>query len=279
MRNNRYIVLTAVLALTAVQAKEVVLTEKPIDIKMPIGKEMIIKFPEAVTHTNVLNSESAQNLSTLLSPQGILYMTATAEFPTTRMVAELVDGRLVMFDIAASQTGPFDDSSTTVIERPAAVDAHTESEKIPQKSAGNPNKPDFLKDGGQMTLNTVKGTNAGDYHTMVQAAFKQFYGPTRLAGPPPGTPVSVKKHSLSIRMNNGRLQTKVLRSYQIADNRYLTVLLVNNLSHAPQQWDPRAIRGRWIFAASLHPVIGPSGSASDRTLWALISQVPFDKAF
>lgn len=282
-------------------AKEVVLSEKPIPIRIPVGQELIIKFPQPATHTRNLND--AATISSLLTPDGILYVTPTQKFDKSRVVAELVDGRMVMLDIEAADTGPFD-SDITIVERPTAATAVRPAAApaaTPSGSAAvieatapddavakNPYKPDFLADGEAKTLNIAMGDYGGapsrevgnDYHHMVRYGFRHYVGPARLIGDDLGKPVKVGKSDIAkrlLRMNDGRLSVKPLRQWQIGDN-YLTVLLVNNLSTTAVEFDPRAMRGRWMFAAALYPVIEPRGSRLDQTLWALISSVPFDKA-
>lgn len=266
-------------------AREVVLTEKPIAVRLPINKEVIVKFPEAVTHTNMLNEQSGRKLSTLLSPDGVLYMTATEEFDSSRMVAELVSGSLVMLDVSALPRGPFD-SDISIVERqatpvPTPAPATTAEAPKPETIEKNPYKPAFLEDGSSMTLNAAQAPSRPreDYHRLVQMAFRQFYGPHRLASLPLGEKQTVSQKALAnfVRLNDGKLQFRVLQSQKISD-KYLTVLLVENRSANAVAFEPRAIRGRWLFAAALHPVIEPAGGQNDRTLWALISAVPFDKA-
>lgn len=266
-----------------ISAKQVVLSEKPISIHLPIKKELIVKFPQAVTHTSLLNEQDATVLSTLLSPEGILYMTAVEGFEPSRMVAELVDGRLVMLDVSASDLGPFD-SEITITEKPTIQETDpAQIQVIHEKPEKNPYLPDFLKDGEAKTLNSARdaasNVEALQYHVLVQQAFRQYVGPARLAGGYLGQEIKVNTAYLDrlIRLNDGRLKIALLKSWKNGDY-YVTVLLVNNLSHDPIAFDPRAIRGRWVFAAALHPVLAPSGMAEDRTLWALISKVPFEKA-
>ena len=287
----------------SVAAKEAVLSEKPIPVRMPVGQELIIKFPQPVTHVRTLNETTAATISQMLTPDGVLYVTPQQVFPKTRMVAELVDGRMVMLDVEAADSGPFD-NEVSIVERataatairPAAAPAATpsgsaaviESPAPDDAVAKNPYKPDFLADGEAKTLNVAMGDYGGapsrevgnDYHHMVRYGFRHYVGPARLIGDDLGKPVKVGKSDIAkrlLRMNDGRLSVKPLRQWQIGDN-YLTVLLVNNLSTTAVEFDPRAMRGRWMFAAALYPVIEPRGSRLDQTLWALISSVPFDKA-
>ena len=300
--------------LPAAVARDAVLSKNPIPLRVGVGKEAIISFPQPATHTRILNEASANAVSNMLTPQGVMYLTATQPFAQTRMIAELVDGRMVMIDIEASENGPFD-TELNITDRatgnvattaaPAAVDpallpagsGPTGSAIAPQPAAqptpgrdgdDNPYKPDFLKDGAAKTLNMAEGDLGGaqvvdagsDYHQMVRFGFRHFVGPSRLIGDDLGKPVKVGKSDVAsslLRMNDGRLSVKPLKQWVVGDN-YLTVLLVNNRSGSAVEFDPRSIRGRWMFAAALYPVLEPRGSRFDQTLWALISAEPFDQA-
>ena len=300
---------------TATFARDAVLSKTPIPLRVGVGKEAIISFPQPATHTRILNEASANAVSNMLTPQGVMYLTATQPFAQTRMIAELVDGRMVMIDIEASENGPFD-TELNITDRgagnpaaaapPATVDpALLPAGSTPRGAAAvppvtqaatppgmsgddNPYKPDFLKDGAAKTLNMAEGDLGGaqvvdagsDYHQMVRYGFRHFVGPARLIGDDLGKPVKVGKSDVAaslLRMNDGRLSVKPLKQWAIGE-RYLTVMLVNNRSAAAVEFDPRAMRGRWMFAAALYPVREPRGSRFDQTLWALISAEPFDQA-
>jgi hypothetical protein len=301
----------------AVFARDAVLSKNPIPLRVGVGKEAIISFPQPATHTRITNETAANAVSNMLTPQGVMYLTATKPFERSRMIAELVDGQMVMIDIEASENGPFD-TELNITDR-GATNAATAAAAIPavattpallpagsgptgsaiapqpaaQPSPGrdgddNPYKPDFLKDGAAKTLNMAEGdlggaqvVNAGsDYHQMVRYGFRHYVGPARLIGDDLGKPVKVGKSDVAsslLRMNDGRLSVKPLKQWAIGDS-YLTVLLVNNRSASAVEFDPRGIRGRWMFAAALYPVLEPRGSRFDQTLWALISAEPFDQA-
>ena len=301
--------------LPAAFARDAVLSKTPIPLRVGVGKEAIIAFPQPATHTRILNETSANAVSNMLTPEGVMYLTATQPFERTRMIAELVDGRMVMIDIEASENGPFDtelnitDSGKAAATTPATAAPAVDPALVPagagptgaaiapqaaaQPSPGkdgddNPYKPDFLKDGAAKTLNMAEGdlggaqvVNAGsDYHQMVRYGFRHYVGPARLIGDDLGKPVKVGKGDVAsslLRMNDGRLTVKPLKQWVIGDS-YLTVLLVNNRSASAVEFDPRSIRGRWMFAAALYPVLEPRGSRFDQTLWALISAEPFDQA-
>lgn len=276
-------------------AKEAVLSEKPIEIRLPVGKEFIIKFPQAITHTNLLNQDSSDKLDTMITPQGVLYMTPAESFEKSRMVAELVDGRLVMLDVEASELGPFD-STLTIVEAPpeptpqllpqpvetTAGQPEMQPGQDGKNPARNPYKPDFLVDDAVKTLDVAGDGRSSTprFHDMVRYGFRHYVGPSRLIGDKMGKSVKVGKGEIGdrlIRMNAGKLKIKALRQWEI-DGHYLTVLLVNNTSRQSVAFDPRALRGRFKFAAALYPVLEPSGSRFDQTLWAVITAVPFDKS-
>ena len=274
------------------QARDIPFNEKPIALRFPVNKETIIKFPQPVRNISVLNEQSGDALSSFLSPDGVLYVTPTEKFDSTRMIADLADGQLVMLDVTVSDMGPFD-TEIRIVDPKKGGQAVAATPQAPAAAAGtpsvphpaglpeekNPYKPDFLEDGAPKILDAGGQGRAPGFHHMVQFGFRHFVGPERLIGDQLGDPVKVGKGEVGnmVRMNQGQLSVKPLRQWQIGDH-YLTVLMVNNLSYGRYEFDPRAIRGRWVFAASLYPVIEGKGSQFDQTLWALISEIPFDKA-
>lgn len=278
MKKLQLFLLAALLPLQSL-AREVVFDEKPLPLRLPIGKETIIKFPQAVAHISVLSEAADQSLNSFLTPEGVIYLTPDNPFEKARVVVEQINGKLIMLDITASDRGPFD-GDTTIIEKVAEVTKPApKAMAAPEKLKENPYKPDFLKDGEPKTLTASPTPSTPGYHQMVQFGFRHFVGPSRLIGPDLGSLVTVSKGEFNsiIRIDGARLSLKPLKQWEIQGH-YLTVILVNNRSHKPYEFDPRAIRGRWVFAAALHPRLDSSGSQRDQTLWALISMLPFEQA-
>lgn len=278
------------------RARQVVMSEKPIHMRLPKGREVIIKFPDTINHIKLMDDSIANAFSQFLTPDGVLYITANQPFSKTRFVCELVDGRLILLDMEGTELGPFDGDLTIVDSRrqqqgspvhsvspptyqPQAIAAPPAAAATNQEE--NPYKPDFLKDGVAKTKEVIReGSSAPGFHHMVQFGFRHYVGPERLIGAKLGDPVKVSQKNVAdnlVRMNGGKLSVKPLKQWRIG-KQYLTVLLVNNLSFQRYEFDPRAIRGRWMFAAALYPVIEPQGSRMDQTLWALVSELPFDQA-
>lgn len=291
--------LSTLLLLTSVhtvQALEIVLSEKPVKIPLPKDKEIVIKFPHAVTHTEILKEYvgKTDSLRKFLRPDGVLLLKAGQPFGEVRMIAPMVNGDVVILDLDAS-IGAINHETIRLIEpkslkqikpkqktaeQPPVTVAQPKKKKK-RKPKTNPNKPAFLQDGAVMTKSRQQsGAGATNYGEMVQFGFRHFVGPSRLIGHRvKGKKVTVTRTGLSrfVRMSNKRLRIKPLAQWKISD-KYLTVLKVDNLSAYPMPFDPRALRGRIITASALHPVLQPQGSVSDQTLWAIITGIPFNKA-
>ncbi len=260
-------------------ALEKILSEKLIDVPLPPNKEIIIKFPQAVTHTEIVEGDSNAPLSQFLRPDGVLLLTAKEAFGRARMVAPMIDGNVVILDLHA-EIGALNYETIHLIDpktiKPKAKPVSTPK---PQPPETNPNKPAFLKDGGAMTKNVSRSQRI-DYHDMVRFAFRHYSGPARLIGRKvSGKKMAVKRFTTRqfLRVWHQRIALKPLAQWKI-EGKYVTVLLANNLSHERIPFDPRALRGRLMFSAALSPVLEPQGSVNDQTLWAVITALPFNQA-
>lgn len=283
-----------------------ILDEKSVDVPLPVGKEIIVKFPMAVSQTELLDGER-DGLRQFLRPDGVLMLKASEAFGEARMIASMLDGNVVVLDLNA-QVGAINYETINLVEpkslkkkqMPTINGVPMQEEKPVQRSAQsktivvqndaqntgnseqNPNKPAFLKPGAAMTKNAKKTTSADanvGFNEMVQYGFRHFVGPSRLIGKQSAKRVRVSRSGVSrlVRMWGNSLSIKPLGQWKIG-NQYVTVLLVNNTSSSPVAFDPRALRGRLMFAAALYPVIQPQGSVQDQTLWSVVTAVPFNKA-
>lgn len=276
-------IITILIALTTLfsgYAVDKIITFKPITVPLPVNKEVIVKFPYAVNQTELLSGEHAGKFSQFLTPDGALHLKATEPFGKARLVAEMVSGKLVLLDIQAS-IGAVNHEVIKLIDPKTLKKPAAKKAPVVQKPEVNPNKPDFLRNGGVMTKTSAAAPNTGiGYNTMTQFGFRHFVGPSRLIG----NEIKAKKVKVSrkglntfVRFSGNRLALNPLRQWKVAD-KYLTVLLVKNHSALPVQFDPRALRGRIQFSAALHPVIQGAGSMHDQTLWAVITASPFNQA-
>ncbi len=273
------ILLAAIQLATFAHAKDIILTVKPVNVPLPVNKEIIVKFPYAVLQTELLSPEHAEKFSQFLTPEGALHLTATQPFDKTRLVAEMVNGKVVLLDLKAG-IGALNHEVINLVD-PKSLKKVKPKAEVAAKPKTNPNKPKFLHNGGVMTKTSpAVQKQAIGYNTMTQFGFRHFVGPSRLIG----DEIKAKKVRVSskglnhfVRLYGNRISLKPLAQWKIG-KQFLTVLLVNNQSTYAIPFDPRALRGRLEFSASLHPVIQPAGSMQDQTLWAVITGVPFNKA-
>jgi hypothetical protein len=113
---------------------------------------------------------------------------------------------------------------------------------------------------------------------MAAFAMQHYLGPARLISGLPAAKVKngfIGKHLL--RVWQGKVQLKVLDSWHY-QGQYITAVQARNTGIDPVTFDPRAIRGRFLFVATLHETLQPRGHQDDTTIWVFISDVPFNQA-
>lgn len=275
--NIKRLLVSALLTLSfSSGAVNIILDEKAVNVPLPVGKEIIVTFPQAVTHTELLDEDKATALRQLLRPDGVLMLKAGEPFGEARLIATQLDGNIVVLDLNAEVGAVNHQTINLVVKKPKPVKPPEAPKPTVEK---NPNKPDFLKHGASMTKNQADETATIGFNQMVQYGFRHYVGPARLIGQQPAKTVNVSTKGVKhlVRLWGDRLAIKPLKQWHINDH-YLTVLLVNNRSHAVIEFDPRALRGRLQFSAALLPVLQPQGSAQDQTLWAVITAEPFNTA-
>jgi hypothetical protein len=59
---------------------------------------------------------------------------------------------------------------------------------------------------------------------------------------------------------------------------HVTALGVDNHGSRPVPFEPKALRGRLLFAAALQPTLEPAGSGHHGTVWAVVTEQPFNQA-
>ncbi|MCP5076232.1 MAG: DUF3438 family protein, partial [Rhodobacteraceae bacterium] len=78
-----------------------------------------------------------------------------------------------------------------------------------------------------------------------------------------------------------RIQSKYLEVQPLAQwklgERYVTAVAVYNKSAQAVEFDPRALRGKPLFVAALHPTLRPAGSGHNGTVWAVVTDQPFNQ--
>lgn len=284
VKTKLFSTLALLTAMQVAQARDMMLSNDPVPVALPLSQEIRIEFPEMVMDLNI-PAEVDEHLTTLLTPQGVLYWKATAAFEKNRVIATTAAGDVILLDLSYQKNAlPQDD---TVI-RLRGRDSQTVSvQPETQTSTGHTTAPvpaglpDFIardlspEAGGQAELQKTEYS----YADFAAFAFQHYMGPARLISDVPATRIKVKPPRAGnfLRIWSDRVQMRVLNGWTY-ENYYITAIRVRNVSSSPLSFDPRAIRGRFLFAATLREVLEPRGSAADTTIWILISDRPFDKA-
>ena len=277
---------SALLALSALVAsgKDITLSNDPVQIALPINHEIRIEFPEAIIDLNV-PAAVGERLQTLLKPNGALFWKATGQISNTRAIATTAAGDVILLDLHTIPSGK-DDETVYRLLTPAMTQVVQAQNATPAQAARQAGLPDFLvaellggnpaAGGGGVTL--TDSTPQYDYTDLAAFALQHYLGPARLISDLPATKVKngvIGKHLL--RVWQGKVQLKVLDSWRY-QGQYITAVQARNTGIDPVTFDPRAIRGRFLFVSTLHEVLQPRGHQNDTTIWVFISDVPFNQA-
>lgn len=252
--------------------KDVPLNNEPVQVVLPVNQEIRIEFPEMVTDLNVPVAAN-DRLQTLLKPNGVLHWKATGTISDSRVIATTAAGDVILLDI---RTGTLPDNDHVIRLVTAAM---MQATITPQVMPPNDSLPPFINAQlGNGDGNTAAAADEYDYSELAAFAFQHYLGPARLVSGIPATRVKVPligKHLL--RVWGDHLQLRVLNSW-LYQGQYITAVQVRNTGIDPITFDPRAIRGHFLFIATLHEVLQPRGSADDTTVWVFISDRPFSQA-
>lgn len=263
----------------SVLAKEVAISKDPIQVKLPLGEEVRIDFPESIINLNI-PTEADNALTTLLKPDGTLFWQAENRFDKARVLATSAKGELFILDI---EMGKNADKTIILVRKKAenkgALRPNGTHKGTSKKNTQDPYAlmPKFLKQ--QYDTSNQSTAEKYSYADMAVFAMQHYIGPKRLIADLPAQRIRLKPIKANlIRVWGNDLSLKLLNQW-VLDGHYITSLKVTNKSAQTYQFDPRAIRGQYLFVASLHDVLQPRGSTQNETIWVFITKQPFAKAF
>lgn len=247
----------------------------PVAVALKVEAERRIDFPEPIADLDVPKDLERQS-RIVLTPAGHLHWTARAPFPPARVLATSVSGTLYQLDVGARAEGaaperlvladPVLDAATTA--QASAPDARARLDR-----AAGALIPEFLKD-------APAGRSGGSsYAALARFALARYSGPARLIPQLDAHRVAVRPVATRawLRVQAAALEVRPLAQWQVGD-RYVTALGVYNRGPWPVPFEPRALRGDLLFAAALHPMLGPQGSGHNGTVWAVVTEKPFNQA-
>ncbi len=258
-------------------AAQAVWQGNPIPVALKVDAERRIDFPEPIADLDIPQTV-ARPSRIVLSPTGQLHWLAREPFAPVRVLATAVGGTLYQLEVSAQAEGAAPDPLLVrdpALEATAQAEATAPTDPARLEAAAAALIPDFLQPGAA----GAKGQGRADYAALARFALAHYTGPARLIPKLEATPVAVRPIAVRdwVRLPAGGLQIRPLRQWQ-AGRLYVTALGVANPSAYPIPFEPKALRGRLLFAAALHPTLEPAGSGHHGTVWAVVTAQPFNQA-
>jgi integrating conjugative element protein (TIGR03749 family) len=248
----------------------------PIPVALKVKAERRIDFPEPISDLDVPKGLEQQS-RIVLTPTGQLHWTAQAPFEPARVLATSVSGTLYQLDVGARAGGEAPERLTItdpVLDAAAAAEANAPDPRARLERAAAALIPEFLK-------GETGGARAGGprYAELARFALAHFTGPSRLIPKLDAARVAVRPIDTRawLRVQSAYLTLRPLAQWKAGDL-HVTALGVYNRATAAVPFEPRALRGELLFAAALHPTLGPQGSGHNGTVWAVVTRRPFNQA-
>jgi integrating conjugative element protein (TIGR03749 family) len=224
----------------------------PIKLKLEVGQERMIAFPESV---KVGVPSQLQPLLRTQSINGTIYLMAQAPFDMTRVMIRENDGdQIYLLDIMAS--------AEAIQNNP--VEIYVQDEGVSDNA-------DFL---------TERDSTRPKYSyvSLTRFAAQQLYAPARLLKNKPGIVRTPVKRTAIPLVRGGAIDASPLVAWR-AGGYYLTAVRLTNKSAQAQTMDPRNLRGRWLTSSFQHHRLHPAGNEADTTAVYLISARPFEVSY
>lgn len=257
--------------------KVVIWEGDPLHIEVPMGKERRIDFPEPIVEFNI-KPEHSNLIEMMLTPSGSLFWKPKAPFDSIRTRAISMTGAHYIVDFSSQ-----DDENYGSLRAIRILDPVTGGMEGSQKPSTNSQHnqtitekplpleiPDFL----------VKSqrSNTPDFVQMSRYAMSHYTGSARLIPKMTATVVNAPNPPRNwIRVFGDRINTKTLRSWK-SGKFYITAIMLRNISPMALEFDPRALRGSFVYSAMMNPLLQSRGNVGDEALLVVISDQPFQDA-
>lgn len=245
----------------------------PLAVPLLVGKERRIDFPEPIAELDIPKDVEGQS-QIVLAPTGTLHWTAKAPFAGARVLATSVSGTLYQLQVEAGRDGAAPGPLVIVDPVLEAAKSNPLDDRRRLERAASALLPPFLK------KDAAPGEASGpNYATLARFALAHYTGPARLIPKLTASRITVSPLAAArwVRLQGSALQTRPLAQWKI-EPWYVTAVSVVNTSPFPVPFEPRALRGDFRFVATLHPTLGPQGSGHNGTIWAMVTDQPFNQA-
>jgi len=238
--------------------------QAPLTITLPVNKERMITFPEAIVFGYNKNN-LPDNMLRVQNNNGTLYLLAKAPFATQRVAVRLTSsGKIVLLDITAQKQAATTPIDVVIPANNLATD-NASPAKVMATADANGDED-------------ISNTNINDV-TLMRFVVQQLYAPKRLLTQPNGIyriPMHTPKTVTLLRDNS--VIAMPLASWHSGEHTVTAILLRNNLKQ-PLTLDPRTLCGTWQ-AATFYPrdILDPAGTPSDSTTVFVITNQSFSNA-
>lgn len=238
--------------------------KEPIHISLEQGKQRIINLPY---HAKMSVPRSLLNKVKIEPAGGSIYITATEEFASTPAKIKLLDTgieiRLFINSIAATDE-PVDHVKIEVWEAPNSKSVRTQ----------NSNQlPSFMN-------SNAKLTNVA----LLRFSSLVYWAPPRLRPQLPSG-LSAAKLNKNVPLDNlmgycslGRYDYRLLDAWKTVDGRYLTSLVVKNLTNKKVYFNLTHVVMYSEMISAQHLYLTKHGTAGDVTTLSIITKIPFESA-
>lgn len=252
----------------------------PIPLRLKVGAERRIDFPEPIADIDIPNAVGRQS-RIVLSPTGQLHWLAREPFAAVRVLATAVSGTLYQFDAEAQTDGDTPDPLVLrdpILDATAYAKANAPTDQARLEAAAGALIPAFLQQGAGAS-GAAGATARPDYAALTRFALAHYSGPARLIPKLEATRVGVRPIAVRdwVRLPATGLAIKPLQQWKV-NTLHVTAVGVYNGSDTAIPFEPKALRGRLLFAAALHPTVAPKGSGHNGSVWAVITEQPFNQA-
>lgn len=246
---------------SAVAAEPMVWTGDPLALTLLPEQERRIDFPEPIADVDVPRTLDAHS-QIVLTPEGHLHWQAHREFAPERVLATSISGHLYQLDIGA-------DSATGQTTPVVIVDPRLQQRQSEPHQMAAALIPEFLRHDSAARSPTLVD--------VARFALSHYAGPARLIPERQAVAIAVASVPTAWLRAQPTLRAQPLAQWRIGEY-YVTAVGVHNTGAYRVAFDPLALRGDWQFVAALHPDFQPHGSGYERSVWALVSRVPFNQA-
>ncbi|AAU27078.1 TPA: TIGR03749 family integrating conjugative element protein [Legionella pneumophila] len=229
----------------ALQSEHLVWEKVPLTIELPINKERLVQFPQAI---KIIDQQLSTNLD-ILKVKGSLYLKAKDTFNDARLIAQLLpEGEVIILNLKANEKAV----NTTPIE--ILID----DPKVTHQSSAS-----------QYEYNAIQ---------LTRFAIQALYSPERVRDIPEGIYRSPMQTNKTIPLFYGAsIEAHPLASWR-GGSLYVTAVDLKNLLNQPVKLQFSKLMGHWQTASFYPKSELPPRNQHESTTVFVVSDQPFATA-